>query len=316
VERMDRRQFLRAAGAAGLALSWGLEPAMAGEEPRSRVVQVTSAGWRRAAGGVDGAAVRAMLDRGLMRLTGKPSARQAWRSLFSPGEVVGLKFNRISRDFTGANQALVDALAAGLVSAGVRKKDIIPVEAHGVKFAGGRPQPGWAGEFDFGSGKTRLSNFLVRQVDALINVPNLKHHPIVAFTGCLKNLSHANDTIMEGPNRFHGNNCDPYIADICALKELRGKVRLHVMNALKGIFARGAYPPAPEFQWFHNSLLLGFDPVAIDTLGAEQVDKARCEHEKRPLKRDPRALKYLATAATRGLGTNDPAQIELVSATL
>jgi hypothetical protein len=258
--------------------------------------------------------VRRMVDAGLMRLTGKGTPEAAWQSLFEPGEVVGLKFNIVSRDFTGANQAFVDALAAGLQSAGVKRESIIVLEAENARLdGGGPPQHGWAGEYDFGSGRTRLSNVIVNQLDALINVPNLKQHPLAAFTGCLKNLSHAKDTLMEGPERFHGNACNPFIADICALGPVREKTRLHVMNALKGIFERGAYPPAPQFQWDRNGILVGLDPVAMDALGADIVDSRRAEARGQDVRRDPRALRYLATAAERGLGVAELESINHVT---
>jgi hypothetical protein len=313
---VSRREFLRTAStAAALAAAGRLPGGLAEENGRSLVVESQSDGWRTADGKVDAAVVRRMIDSGLMRLTGKDTPEAAWRSLFAPGEVVGLKFNRVSRDYTGANQAALEALAAGLGSAGVPTGHIIVLEAENAALDGsGTPQRGWAGEYDFGSGKTRLSNTIVNQVDALINVANLKHHPIAAFTGCLKNLSHAKDTLMEGPARFHGNGCDPFIADICALDPLREKTRLHVMNGLKGIFDRGAYPPAPQFQWDRNGMFVGFDPVAIDAVGAQIVDSRRAEAQGRELRRDPRALKYLATAEDRGLGVAELARIEHVGA--
>jgi len=314
---LTRRRFLKAASAtAAAALAGSLKAPSVAADDKSLVVEVRSGKWRQRRAGVDASAVARMVAGGMQRLTGKSTPEAAWKSLFSPREVVGLKFNRISSDFTGANQALVDAIAAGLLSAGLKKQNIIVVEAADVKFAGGEPRKGWAGQYDFGSGKTRLSDFVVNQVDAVINVPNLKHHPLAAFTGCLKNLSHSNDTIMEGPGRFHGNACNPYIADICAIDVLRKKVRLHLMNGLKGIFSHGAYPPAPQYQWFHDALLLSFDPVAIDTIGAELVDRTRAEHEKHPVRRDQRALRYLETAAQRGLGTNARDRIHLASLTV
>ncbi len=153
-------------------------------------------------------------------------------------------------------------------------------------------------------------------MDALINVPNLKHHPLAGFTGCLKSISHANDTIMEGPDRFHRNACNPYIADIYAIEAIRSKVRLQVMNSLVGIFDRGAYPPLPKFQWPHNAILLGVDPVALDAIGAESVDAARAEAAKRPVRRDRRALRYLETAAERRLGQCRPDHIQKVAITI
>lgn len=304
---VTRRTFLKAATAAAVAFAGDV--GLGGEPAKSLVVEARSARWRSRQGAVDPAAIRRMIDAGLVRLTGRDDPQAAWQALFAPGETVGLKFNRISKDFTGANQAIVDSLAAGLASVGVAEERIIVVEAEGVQFAGGRPAAGWAGEHEFASGKTRLSNFLVKQVDAIINVPNLKHHPLAGFTGCLKNISHANDTIMDRPDNFHGNACNPYIADIYAMEAVRSKVRLHVMNALVGIFDHGAYPESPAFQWAHGGLFVSADPVAVDTIGADLVDTARAERAGRIVRRDPRALRYLETAAKRGLGECDRARI-------
>jgi hypothetical protein len=303
----SRRDFLQASAAMAFA---GALPA-APREKGSAVVDVRSAAWLGRDGQPEAAVIGRMLGEGMMALTGKDTPEAAWRSLFEPAEMVGLKFNVVSRDYTGANQALCDALAGGLVSAGLKRKNIVVVEAEGVRFDGGERRTGWAGRYDFGSGKTRLSSFLVNQVDAVINVPNLKHHPLAGFTGCLKNISHAGGTLMEGPGRFHGNACNPYIADIYALGPVRSKVRLNVLNGLKGIFDRGAYPPPPQFQWRHDGLLIGKDPVAIDTMGAELVDAARAKARGQAVRRDARALRYLRTAAERGLGTDNRSRIEV-----
>jgi hypothetical protein len=306
---VTRRTFLKVAASAAVAFAGdvGFD-----EEPaRGLVVEARSAKWRTGRT-VDAEVVRHMIDSALVRLTGAREPGAAWSALFAPGETIGLKFNRISRDFTGANQAIVDAIAAGLQGAGVRKADIIVVEAEGVEFAGGRPEGGWAGEYAFVSGKTRLSNFLVNQVDALINVPNLKRHSLAGFTGCLKNISHAGGTIMDRPMDFHGNACNPYIADIYALEAVRSKVRLQLMNALVGVFDGDEYPGSAEAQWVHGGLLLSADPVAVDSIGAALVDATRARRSGQPVRRDVRALRYLATAAERGLGQWRPAGIEHV----
>ncbi|MBM3746758.1 MAG: hypothetical protein FJW34_13270, partial [Acidobacteria bacterium] len=40
-------------------------------------------------------AVRAMIGKGMMELTGAPSAAEAWRLFFQPGDVVGIKLNPV-----------------------------------------------------------------------------------------------------------------------------------------------------------------------------------------------------------------------------
>jgi hypothetical protein len=309
---ISRRRALAAGGAAALALMMG--PARAAELRRSTVVDIRSSRWRGEAGHVDAAVVKKMVDGGLVKLTGAADADTAWRQLFGRYKVVGVKFNKVSRNFSGANQAMVDALTAGLLSAGLKQTDIIVVEAVGATFAGGAVQPGWTEEYDFGSGRTRLSNFIVHQVDAVINVPDLKDHERTGITGAVKNLSHARDTIMEKPDRFHANACDPFVADLYALPPIRDKAVLHVINGLKGMYDKG--PVFNPCQWPHNGLLLGFDPVAVDKVALDLVVAERRRRGLPEFERRGTPPLFLATAARRGLGTDDPARIDIVSATI
>lgn len=313
--QLTRREFLQAAAsaAAAVALTGLVQGVEATMGKKSKVVDVRSGAWHKE-GQIAVTHVKQMVDAGIMRLTSKAMPEAAWGHLFSRREVVGVKFNQISRDYTGANQALVDAITQGLLSAGLKRGNIVVVEATNAGFQGGQPTPGWTGEYDFGSGRTRLSNFLVNQVDAIINVPNLKHHPICGFTGALKNISHANETIMERPQDYHGNNCDPYIADINALPVVRGKLRLHLLNGLKGIFDQGAEPS--PYQWFHDGLLLSRDPVALDAVALRILEETRAAHGLRPLREKGLPPKYIDTAAGRGLGTNDPGLIERLAVVL
>jgi hypothetical protein len=183
VDRLTRGQFLSSffSAAAALALPQSLGQAFAEEDKKSIVVEVRSSKWRTSTGQIKPRVVRRMVNEGIMKLTSKTTPEAAWRTLFSPNEVIGLKFNRISRNYTGANQAFVDAITSGLMSAGVKKRNIIVVEAHGVRFEGGKPRKGWAAKYDFGSGKTRLSNLY----DSGRRAGIVKHKEAVESTGNL-----------------------------------------------------------------------------------------------------------------------------------
>jgi hypothetical protein len=311
---LTRRQALAAGGAAALALSLGARAAEP-DKPRSRVIDIRSERWRDATGKQDAVVVKQMLDDGLVKLTGAADAAAAWKQVFGKFKVVGVKFNSVSRNFSRTNQLMVDLLTAGLLSAGLERGNIIVVEAVGAHFeGGGQPQPGWAGEYDFGSGKTRLSNFIVNQVDAILNVPDLKDHERTGITGAIKNLSHARNTVMEDPQRFHANACDPYVADLYNLEPIRTKPALHVMNGLRAMYDRGPVPnPA---QWPHNGLLLAFDPCAIDKVALDLVVAERRKRGLPELDHRGTPPTFLDTAVKRGLGTNDPARIEVVKATV
>jgi hypothetical protein len=62
---------------------------------------------------------------GLTELTGRKKASDAWASLFSPDDVVGIKINCIGAPKVSTSPASVTAAIAGLKSAGVKDNNII-----------------------------------------------------------------------------------------------------------------------------------------------------------------------------------------------
>jgi hypothetical protein len=170
--RVSRRRFLGQSLAATLAAAgvprvfreWA-EAAEPKPPARSKVLEVTNPAWKRD-GKVDPEAVKRTLERGLMEFTGKSSVADAWRVFASPSETIGVKFNDISRNFTGANQALGDAIIDGLLQAGLKREKIILTEAVGASFPGtGQADRTPGPEFDTGHGKTRYTRFLREQID-------------------------------------------------------------------------------------------------------------------------------------------------------
>ncbi len=89
-----------------------------------RVVEVTHAG-SVVDDAVQEAAVATMMERGMGELVGAANGVEAWRRLFAPGDVVGIKVNPVGAPHAISNFATVRALVAGLKSAGVRPRDIV-----------------------------------------------------------------------------------------------------------------------------------------------------------------------------------------------
>ncbi len=71
------------------------------------------------------AAVGRAFAAGMKELTGEKSEAAAWASLFSPGDVVGIKINCLGAPRVSSSVESLRAVAAGLVSAGVKENDII-----------------------------------------------------------------------------------------------------------------------------------------------------------------------------------------------
>lgn len=74
--------------------------------------------------------VQAMVDRGMRDLVGSDDATQAWRTLFSPGDRVGIKVVPVGGPDSISSHELVDAVVKGLESAGVRRRDVLLVERY------------------------------------------------------------------------------------------------------------------------------------------------------------------------------------------
>ncbi len=320
-KRLSRRDFLAAsAGAAAISLTGArgfgqivgsgdpgapgspIAPNARGKGDGSRpdVIQVTSDIVVRGRT-VHKYAIKEMLSVAVRHAVGAPDLTSAWRSILKPDDVIGLKFNQSAAGALGTTPRMAGAIIESLVEAGFDRRQIVAIETpeevyrdHGVL----RPTHGWSSdEIDFGSGTDQLSD-LLNQVTAIINIPFLKTHNIAGMTGCLKNLSHA---LVRHPARYHGQRCAPYIADINALPQIREKVRLHLVNALRVVFDGG--PMAKDdATWDAGVMLAGVDPVALDTMGLEIINTQRTIYDIAKIAHGSEQVPFLDKAMQRGLG--------------
>jgi hypothetical protein len=72
----------------------------------------------------------------------------------------------------------------------------------------------------------------------------------------------------------------------------------------------------PEYAWHHDSLIVGRDPVAVDYVGWQIIDRKRAEKGLKTLHAIGKAPGYIAVAADarHRLGTNNPRNIAVVQA--
>lgn len=69
--------------------------------------------------------VRRMVDSLVCRITGKRTAAEAWRTMVTPADRVGIKVSASGRSVSGVNPEVALAVAEGLVEAGVPAKNIV-----------------------------------------------------------------------------------------------------------------------------------------------------------------------------------------------
>lgn len=78
--------------------------------------------------------VREMVERGMKTLTGAPSAVEAWKRFFSPGDVVGIKVNPVGRPHLISAPEVLHPILAGLEAAGVKRRDIVVYDRYRQEF--------------------------------------------------------------------------------------------------------------------------------------------------------------------------------------
>jgi uncharacterized protein (DUF362 family) len=333
----SRRDFLQKAlaGVALLRASAGTVPLAAAEQAarpaKSRVVVAHDALLRgpgpAPGSSIDSRRMLSLLDRALQALFDRDHPIEAWKMLVRPGELVGLKVNALGGRGISTNLQLVEAICERLQETGIKAADIVvwdrdtdEMEHAGFHVAegGNRVQCFGTDRVDYeqdlamhGSVGSRLSKILTQRSNVLINVPVLKDHDGAGVTIALKNMF----GVIHNPNKYHPNGCNPYVADLNMLPEIRTRMRLTICDATTAMFDGGpAYKP--ESSWKNNALMASQDPVALDYTGWQIIERKRAEMGLKTLEAEDRAPRYIATAADaqHRLGTNDPMRISVVEA--
>jgi uncharacterized protein (DUF362 family) len=331
IHSTSRRDFLKSclAGAAVVRASGRVRLLSAGEQEavlaKSRVVIAHDAMLRGTGATVDSRRILSLLDRAMQGLFGRDNPIEAWKRLVRPGERVGLKVNALGGRGLSSNLQLVEAVCERLQEAGIKANDIVvwdrdsgELEHVGfhVSTGGNRVECFGTDRVDYeqelvthGSVGSRLSKILTQRCDVLINLPVLKDHDGAGVTIALKNMY----GVIHNPNKYHPNGCNPYIADLNMLPEIRTKMRLTICDATTASF-EGGPGYKPEYTWKNNALIVSQDPVALDYTGWQIVEHKRAEKGLKTLEGDGRAPHYIATAADaqHRLGSNDPRRIAVV----
>jgi uncharacterized protein (DUF362 family) len=274
--------------------------------------------------GIDSRLVHKMVHESVAALVGTKTDEDAWKKLFGPRDVVGIKINCLSGRMLSSHPAVVEGIVQGLRKAGVSDNNIIVwdrflrelkaagyelnVAGKGVKYTATNARGyGYTKEpIVFRSIGSFFSRILTSQCSALISVPVLKDHNLAGITLNLKNFY----GVVQKPSLYHDNGCDPYIADLNAHPLIKDKMRLVVADALVGVYEGGSY--LPDRAWRYAGVLASTDPVAIDRVGANIIGSKRAEVGEDPLKDDGREPIHIHTAAKLGLGRDEPDKIDIV----
>jgi hypothetical protein len=292
----------------------------------------------------DAAVVQDMVNRGLVNFTGKATGAEAWRSLVSTQDVVGIKVCAEPGEISGTRPAIVAAVIHGLLDAGVAADHIIIWDRHaddlraagfsrlaaqlGVRAAGAADagydptnfyNPDTAiigtlvwGDFEFGKKgesvgrKSFVSELVSRDITKIISVAPLLNDNDIGVYGHLYSLAMAS---VDNTMRFEGDPGRLAVAvpEIYALPALGDRVALNITDALIGQY-EGGERGLLHYSSVPDQLWFSRDPVALDTMAVRELDR-----ERRAAKAPEFAphLEIYTNAVLLQLGVSDPAKIQV-----
>ncbi len=287
---------------------------------RSRVVRVESAkiwkGDKR-----DPQVIAEMVNRGIAAFAGTPKADEAWKRFFRPGMRVGLKINLLGRPLLFTAREMTEAVATGVISAGVKPSDVIVWDRHASHFGPTDYAPGpgklgerilTGGEYDNAKalmalgGVAPIDRIATEQTDVTVNLPIMKDHQVSGVTLALKNIAFG---CYANHRSAHGGNCEPFITEAYQHYLTQTKVPLHILDATRCCYDQGPAPRDANAIWNENAIYIAADPVAMDVVCREVILRKRQEagaSDKRS------ASHHIEVAARKGLGVGDLARIDLV----
>jgi len=276
-----RRDFLR--GAAGAAMATALGYGILGEaqaEPAAKVVLIRNAEVLAQPDKMQ-EILQSMLDEAVKALLETNEPLEAWGRLIKSSDVVGVKTNEWAKLPTP--KALEGAIKRRLLDVGVPEKNM-DIDDRGV-----------------------LKNPIFHRATGLVNVRPLRTHRWAGVGTCLKNY------IQFDPDRpsFHEDACAA-LGKIWSYPIVQGKTRLNILSALTPQFYGRGSNFDTRYVWPYRGLIVGTDPVAVDTVGAHllQVKRIAFFGEDRALDALPSHI--IVADKKYHLGVSDLNRIQLI----
>ena len=275
--------------------------------------------------------LQVMVQKSLSALTGENDSREALFHFYEPSDHIGMKVNCLGGEKVATSPEVVYATFNLFRKAGFDDKKFVVWDrsnrelkeagfslnsnSGGLKCYGtDSVNVGYAQDFithrDVGS---LLTNIMIHRTNLQLNFPILKDHTLAGVTCSMKNFFGA----IHNPNKYHGDGCDPFVADLNYIPQIKNQHKLTIVDALRIQYHGG---PAFHPQWYENygGIIAGSDPVSVDFVGYRIVDEIRKKHNLPSLEEAGRKPNYIFTAADpdHKLGNSRLEDIELVEINL
>jgi len=246
--------------------------------------------------------VHGMIELGMKELTGERSVPAAWAKFVEPSDIVGIKINPSGAPACCSSPEIVREIIHGVQSAGVPARNIVVYDRYeyeidigsyqallppGVRVVGiqdgfvdsGYDPKVYCQATFFGEWENRsyMASMVAHGLSKIINVPTMKDHSAAGVTGCLKNLGYGTFNNVARSHRSPYSFTDPLIGVMCSVEPLRSKAVLHIMDGMRQVWHGGPLTQVQDFIYPASTLYLGTDPVAIDTIELEAIERKRRE---------------------------------------
>jgi len=280
---VTRRDFLR--GTAGLVMAMGLgSPILeaAGAEARTRVILIRHPEVLGPDDRVNGTILQQMLDEAVRILAGEKNHGAAWQKFFKKSDVVGVKTNVWASLPTP--KEMEEAIRRRLLEVGIPEGNLA-VDDRNVR-----------------------SNPVFQKSTALVNVRPVRTHHWAGVGTCLKNYI----MFIRFPWTYHGEACSD-LGKIWTLPGVKGKTRLNILVALTPQFyGRGPHSIDRRYLWPYRGLIVGTDPVSVDSVGAELLRRKRVSFFGEDKELDVQPIHIAVADKKYHLGTSDLNRIETI----
>ncbi|MSU57340.1 MAG: DUF362 domain-containing protein [Pedosphaera sp.] len=286
--------------------------------------------------------IQPMVDRGITKLTGKPTTAEAWLSLVTTQDIIGIKVYSRPGPNTGTRPEVAAAVARGLIAAGVPPKQIIiwdkyDVDLHeagyfalaqllGIRVTGSvasgydltnfydTPLLGnlvW-GDVEFGKTgdglgrRSYVSKLVSQEITKIINLTPLLNHNAAGVSGNLYGLAVGS---VDNTLRFEADatRLAKAVPELYALPSVGDKVVLSITDALICQY-EGGQRGLLHYSTVLNQLRFSRDPVALDMLSIKELDRQRRTTKSPYIKPN---FDLYANAAFLDLGVNDVTHIQV-----
>lgn len=223
--------------------------------------------------------LRQMLDQAIIKVSGEKKAENGWRILFNQKDFVGIKYTHCGWMRVHTHLELVEAVKGRLKDIGIGEDSIVAKD-QGLPF---------------------------EKCTALINMPSIKAHPLTGIAVSLKNYINFN----RGKESTYHHGGSANLGEIWKMPGVQGKTRMVIVDALTPYFGPGPQID-PRYYWDFRGIVVGKDPVAVDTVCLKMVQERRNAFKGESWPLSPPPISIEEADKKYELGTSDPEKIIVI----